>query len=91
MRIEYISTPQPRQITHLALNLRFTRAERDAIRTSSDADVQDVLFLFDVARYIDLDRVETVAGLNMLEAKGLLGAGRAQQIIEQQVEPHERP
>jgi hypothetical protein len=83
----------PRYITLLALNLRFTREERDAIRAAeiSDPDVSDAMYLMRQARYIDLDRVETIASVNALEAKGLLGVGRAAIVLSGEVSDIERP
>lgn len=82
-----------RHITLLALNLRFTRGERDAIRAAeiTDPDVSDIMYLMRQARYIDLDRVETIAGVNALGAKSLLGAGRATIILGAAVQDIERP
>lgn len=83
----------PRHITLLALNLRFTRAERDAIRAAevSDPDVSDIMYLMRQARYIDLDRAETVGGVQALEAKTLLGVGRAAEVLGAEVQDSERP
>jgi hypothetical protein len=67
-------------------------AERDAVRTAEgNDDVSGVMYLFEKARYIDLNRQETIDGINLLEAKGLLGSGRAQQILTAPVQDHERP
>lgn len=92
MRIEYDEVPEQRWITLLALNLRFTKAERTAIREAqtTDEDVSDLMYLFQVAKYIDLDRTETIGGLQLLEAKGLLGAGRAGEVLSAPVQPQER-
>ena len=88
-----VTVQLPRHITLLALNLRFTRAERDAVRAAeaTDADVADVMYLMRQARYIDLDRADTVAGVNLLETKGLLAAGRAALVLGNQVQDIERP
>jgi hypothetical protein len=83
--------PLPPHITLLALNLRFTREERDAIRAAelTDADVSDVMYLMRNSRYIDLERTETINSLYMLETKGLLGPGRAYQILSAPVQAGE--
>lgn len=85
-------TPLPPHITLLALNLRMTRGERDAVRAAegTDSDVSDVMYLMRQARYIDLERAETIAGLQMLEAKGLLGTGRADEILTAPIQDIER-
>ncbi len=81
---------QPKFITLLALNLRMTQAERTAVRTSSDPEVQDMTYLLQIARYIDLDHPVTRQGMQMLESKGILGAGRALQILDAPVQDVER-
>lgn len=86
-----IVTPLPPHITLLALNLRFTREERDAIRAAeiTDPDVSDLMYLMTKARYIDLDNPVTIMGLQMLETKTLLGTGRANAILSASVQPGE--
>lgn len=78
----------PPHITLLALNLRFTREERDAIRAAeiTDPDVSDLMYLMTKARYIDLDNPVTIMGLQMLETKTLLGPGRANAILSAPVQ-----
>lgn len=85
--------PEPKHITLLALNLRFTRAERDAIRAAeaADADVSDAMYLMKQARYIDLERLETIASINLLVSKTLLTPERGTQILTDPVQPHEKP
>ncbi len=92
MRIEYDVVQEQKHITLLALNLRFTKQERTAIRTAQieDEDVADLMYLFQVAKFIDLDRPETIGGLQLLEAKGLLGVGRAEEVLSAPVQDHER-
>ena len=82
---------QPKHITLLALNLRMTREERDAVRAArlTDGDVDDIMFLMSTARYIDLEHPVTIAGITMLETKGLLGTGRANQILSAEVQINE--
>lgn len=87
-----IVAPLLPHITLLALNLRFTRDERDAIRSAeiTDPDVGDLMYLMTKARYIDLDNPVTIMGLQMLEAKTLLGPGRANIILSATVQPGEQ-
>ena len=82
----------PPHITLLALNFRFTRGERDLIRAAevTDPDVSDVMYLMRQAKYIDLSRAETIGGVQMLEAKGLLASGRAAEVLDTETLPHER-
>lgn len=88
---EIIIPPLPLHITLLALNLRFSREERDAIRGAeiADPDVSDLMYLMSKARYIDLENPVTIGGLQMLETKGLLGVGRANEILSMPVQQSE--
>ena len=45
----------------------------------------------DAATFIDLDRPDTRAGVQALEAAGLLIQGRALEILDAPVLDHERP
>jgi hypothetical protein len=58
------------------------RAQAAALR----ADLKDQ----EQATYIDLDRADTRAGVQMLEAAGLIGVGRAAQILDAPVQDVER-
>jgi hypothetical protein len=71
------------KISRLALKLRMTADERKNIRAAaeSNADVYDLMDLLSDSTYIDLTRPETVQGIQTLEAAGLLGAGRADEIL----------
>lgn len=80
----------PKFITLLALNLRMTAEERTSVRSSADPEVQDLVYLLQVSRYIDLDHPVTRAGIRMLETKGLLGEGRALQILDAPIQDVER-
>lgn len=72
-----------KNLTNLDFLNRFTQAERIAIRTAaqSNAAVADYLAMQDAASGIDLTDTRTIAGVNALEAAGLIGAGRAAQIL----------
>jgi hypothetical protein len=85
--------PAPRHITHLALSLRLTAAERKALKQlrKTDADVDDVLDLFDQAKYIDFDHPATLGGLALLQAKGALTAQRVAAITGDPIADAERP
>lgn len=94
---------QTRHITRLAFRNRFTQTEKIGIEIAqldnpaatmqqraqaaalraSQADLA-------VSTFIDLDRADTRAGVQMLEAAGLLGAGRALEILDAEIQPHER-
>ena len=93
----------PKLITKLAFRNRFTQAEKVAIEIASldnpaatmqqraqaaalRASQQDVA----VATYIDLTRADTRAGVQALEAAGLLAAGRAIEILDAEPALEER-
>ena len=52
--------------------------------------MSDTLYLMQQARYIDLDHAITISSLALLESKGLLGVGRASEILSQPVQDSER-
>jgi len=91
-----------RRITRLAFRNRFTMAEKTALELASlDSPAAPMAqrqqtamlraYLADVAaaNYIDLARADTRAGVQMLEQAGLIGAGRALQILDGPVQPDE--
>jgi hypothetical protein len=71
------------KLTKLEYMNRFTDAELAAIYTAAKAVVQVEIWLkkFELATEVDLSDERTIAGLNALEAAGLIGAGRAQEIL----------
>ncbi len=96
------STPPTRHITKLAFRNRFTQAEKVAIEIAAldvpaaplqqramaaalRASQQDVA----AAQYVDLNRADTRAGVQQLEAAGLLAAGRAAAILDTEPSPVE--
>ena len=95
--VEPVPVPELRQITRLAFLDRFTDAEAVAIDLASmgatveAASVRRYLSKVNAATFIDLDRADTRAGVSALEAGGLLGEGRALEIMDAPVEQHERP
>lgn len=74
---------RPRPISRLAMLKRFTDVERKRIRAQAarNEDVQDWLELFNAAQEIRLDDPDTMAGVQSLEAAGLLSPGRAAEIL----------
>lgn len=70
-------------LTKRAFLERFTPEERVAIRTAAQSSVaiQDYLELVSVSDEIDLTYATTVAGVQELEAAGLIAAGRAAEIL----------
>ena len=94
--VEPVPVPELRRITRLAFLDRFTDAEAVAIDLASmgatveAASVRRYLSKVNAATFIDLDRADTRAGVQALEAGGLLGEGRALEIMDAPVEQHER-
>ena len=96
--------PEPRFITRLAFRNRFTLAEKVALEIAGldapaalMADRAQAAALranaadLAAATFVDLDRPDTRAGVQMLEAAGLLAAGRALVILDAPVTTEERP
>ena len=86
--------PIPR-ITRLAFRNRFTQAEKVALELAAldnpsatmpqrqqSAALRAHMKDLDAASWVDLTRPETVAALQMLEASGLIGEGRAAAILD---------
>lgn len=103
---EFAAPPAPaptRRITVLAFRNRFTQAEKIAMEIAQLDDPAAPMpqrqaaaalrvQLADVASatYIDLDRADTRAGVEALEAAGLIAAGRAAQVLDGEVQTSER-
>ena len=75
-------TPDP-QMTRLAFMDQFTNAELVAIYTAAKSSVEIEIFLEKTraAQDINLTDVRTREGVTSLEAAGLIGAGRAAEIL----------
>ena len=75
----------PKRITQLEFLNRFTQAERVTIRTAAKQSVpiEDYLALVSAATFIDITRADTIAGVQALEQLGLIGAGRAAEILDE--------
>ena len=82
-----VETSQPinhkRVLTRLAFRNRFTPAEKVALYTAAASNVQIKIYLDDLAAatFIDVERPETIAGVQALETAGVIGAGRAAEIL----------
>lgn len=104
--------PQPRHITILAFDNRFTDLELAAIdlaaidvpfeddgvtpvpksdqRRVQAAIMRARMKKSEKATYIDLDRPDTRAGVQQFETFGLIGPGRALEILDAPIQDHER-
>ncbi len=80
-------------ITPYALLRRFDQAERLTVRTAAQTDpaIDDWLSLVQAAQHIDLQHIETVAGINYLAEQALITPERAQHILGTPAEPPELP
>lgn len=74
---------QNMKMTKLGFKQRFTQPERIAIRqaAASNPVVFDFQDLLDSATYIDISRQDTIDAINQLEQFGLIGEGRAEEIL----------
>jgi hypothetical protein len=70
-------------LTKLQFLQRFTAAERVAIRQAAKAvpALEDYMAMLDAAQHIEIDRPDTIAGVNALAAAGLLTEQRAAEIL----------
>ncbi len=75
--------PEVTVMTHLAFRKRFTFDERTAIETAAitDPEVRTVQKDFESAQEIDLTYPDTIQGVGLLVAKGLLTQARANEIL----------
>lgn len=71
------------QLTKYEFLSRFTQAERVAIRAAAAGSgaLYDFMQMLEVSGVVKLDNSDTIAGVNFLETAGLIGAGRAAQIL----------
>lgn len=99
-----LSLPSDTRITRLAFRNRFTQAEKVMLELAGVDDATAPMtqrqqaaairvHLTDVAAsaFVDLGHADTRAGVQSLEATGLLAPGRALQILDAPVQAHERP
>lgn len=99
-----LSLPSDTRITRLAFRNRFAQAEKVMLELAALDDPAAPMaqrqqaaairvYLADVAAstFVDLARADTRAGVQALEAAGLLAPGRALQILDAPVQAHERP
>ena len=96
--------PLPTIVTRLAFRNRFSQPEKVALEMASldnpgasmpqrqqAAGLRAYLADVAAASFIDLSRPETRAGVQFLEAAGMLADGRALEILDAPVQPEERP
>lgn len=94
---EQPTTADLRRVTILAFLSRFTDEEAIAIDLNSmgvtldAAKLRRFLDKVKAATFIDLSRDDTVAGVNALEAIGLIKPGRASEILTAPIQSFEIP
>jgi hypothetical protein len=88
---ELVPVQPPRHISKLKFKQRMTTAERIAIRAAAETtpEVYDFMDLLSDATFADLDDPTLISGVNALEPLGLLAAGRASEILNAPIQPHE--
>lgn len=59
----------------------FSDTEQAAIITSEDTQIKKFLFDFSLREYIDITHGKTIQSVNALEQMGLIGTGRANEIL----------
>lgn len=72
-----------KNVTRLAFLNRFTADERIGIRTAAAQSpaVHDYMAMLDAAQDVDLTDPRTIGGVQALEGAGLIGEGRAAEIL----------
>jgi hypothetical protein len=76
-------------ITKLEYLRRFTAQERVTIRAAAKENpvLEDYLALMELAEEIETGDPDTIGAVNMLEQVGLIGAGRAAEILAEPTAP----
>ena len=87
------TAPADLRITHYAFMSRMTAEERINVRVASQSSpaLADTMEMMQAAAWISLDDPLTVGGIGLLEHLGLIGVGRANEIISAPVRDVERP
>ena len=70
-------------LTHREFLKRLTPAEFKGIRQTAknNADIDMWMYLFEQSQEVDLTDADTIAGIYALESAGLIGVGRAAEIL----------
>lgn len=95
--IEPLPLPPETKITRLAFLSRFTDTEAITLDLASigatveAASIRRYLSKVNAATFIDLSRADTRGGITALEAMGIIGEGRAIEILDSPIQPHEIP
>lgn len=77
-----VSAPvRPREIPTSRFVLAFTPTELEAVRSSTDPVVKQLWIAATVVPEVDMHRQSTIDGVGYLEMIGLIGEGRAAEIL----------
>lgn len=82
-QVEPSDYPSNKSLTHLEFLRRFTSDERIAITQAglSNTAIADYIKMLDVAKFINTTDSDVAAGVQSLEAAGVIDAGRAAEIL----------
>ena len=84
-QVEPSDYPSNKSLTHLEFLRRFTSEERIAITQAglSNTAIADYIKMLDVAKFINTTDSDVAAGVQSLEAAGVIDVGRAAEILNQ--------
>jgi len=104
MAVVKIQQAQETKLTILAFLDRFTDDEAVAIDLASidnptgteaerigQASIRRYMNKINAATFVDVSREDTIAGVNVLETMGLIGVGRADEILSTEITSEEAP
>jgi hypothetical protein len=77
----FVDIGPPALLSKLQFQRLFTQAERIAVRGSADPLIVDYRELGQLADGIDLTDPDVIAGVGYLEVSGLIGTGRAAEVL----------
>lgn len=82
-QVEPSDYPNNKSLTHLEFLRRFTSDERIAITQAglSNTAIADYIKMLDVAKFVSTTDSDVAAGVQSLEAAGVIDAGRAAEIL----------
>lgn len=79
--VEVPAPVRPREIPTSRFVLAFTATELEAVRNSTDPVVKQLWIAATVVPEVDMHRQSTIDGVGYLELIGLIGEGRAAEIL----------
>lgn len=89
---KYVPPPEPRVITKIAFRFRLTDVEYVDILNAAKTDIEVTAWVetFNMSVTIDLDNQRTKDGVQNLVRKNLLNQLRADEILNNPIQPNER-